>query len=124
MQWCSYLLLMAAESVTLVVVVVVCVCVYIYIYIYIYIYSFRPDRLAARDRCPPVNLLNVSAMYVIHSVRQRSSVLCILSPTGQFAKTKISSKKAHFPRNVFLKLRIFSVLHKTITKLFSRPASH
>ena len=40
------------------------------------VFSFRPDCLPARDLCPPANLMKVPAIYVIHSVRQRSSVLC------------------------------------------------
>jgi hypothetical protein len=76
---------MAAESVTLVLgMFCVCVCVCVY--------SIRSCCLAARDCCPPANILNVSAMYVTHSVHQRSSVSCVVRPNSQFAKQKVAVK--------------------------------
>ena len=93
-----------------------CVCVCVCVCVCLCVYTIRSGCLAAGECCPPANLLNVSAMYVIHSVHQRSSVLCILRPTSQCAKTKISNKKARLLRSVFLQLRTFSVLWQTVTK--------
>jgi hypothetical protein len=50
---------MTAESVTLVL-AVFCVCVCHFL-----------GFFSARDRCPPANLLDLSAMYVMHCVHQR-----------------------------------------------------
>jgi hypothetical protein len=61
----SYFLLMTAESVTLVLAVFgVCVCVCLFVCLYVCLcVSFAPVFFSARDRCPPANLLNLSAMY-------------------------------------------------------------